>query len=759
MAQPAPGSVAVRPSGTLWDAVVGRLGKDPWPKDDELSATGLGEAWTNAYKTFVTESQQAYKLSEHITQVWNDAAGHALRDSTVQLVEELEQVAPQVAGQGLLAHRYAEVLTNTKTRMSTYIGDNQSKYEALTQSPLLFLAALAFVEIVKTGVSAILSDAMKEIQSDQQPTPAVQSSVPPGQHSVANVLNRLANGEKVDPAEVNAALNTLAEVNNAAADKIKNGGQLSTADLNFLDQSLGAMGDNITKLPDLFNGVLGPDAGAKASGIVGDSILALSNDKLGGSELSQPSTADKAGYGLPPALFNLAHNPQVNANKTYDRDGNPSTSYTLKDESGWKGLSALMGNSTLEGGADFSNDLTRRAGEIVDGAKEASKNSLTDVRTGYGLLNGSQDNHNALSSNLEDVLKASTRNEQADHNILVGADGGTVYRQLADFDWTDKGKAASGLTNWIATETIDAHAHGGENVLANEAAAGLIHITNEGGFNGGGGGAPPDPSQALFKDFIKNPEFAESAGRVAQANVAAFAQPSAQNGNTGVVNGHLEIGAEDRKDFLTSIGASPNALTGFAGSVGAYEDQIRHDLPGPVAAYHETILEDELHNAQIEATHQHDIANAQTKAASAADLYHGINVGKGIISKIASKVPGIGDVASVLIDTSAAEWRDQIGRDISVPQGSYVDLNNTDGGAGDARMAANYVNAGQIHNAPIPQDLYSGKTDAYGVPQLRDPLSAADQSRLLDALYGSGNQEWKDIKIASGESGHRGSGH
>ncbi|GAA1709229.1 hypothetical protein [Fodinicola feengrottensis] len=69
-----------------------------------------------------------------------------------------------------------------------------------------------------------------------------------------------------------------------------------------------------------------------------------------------------------------------------------------------------------------------------------------------------------------------------------------------------------------------------------------------------------------------------------------------------------------------------------------------------------------------------------------------------------------------------------------------------------------YVNAGRIHGAYVPPDLYSGQVDANNVPQLRTPLSAADQGRLLDSLYGSDSQDWRDAKAGSSPTEHQG-GH
>ncbi|GAA1709237.1 TPR repeat region-containing protein [Fodinicola feengrottensis] len=338
----------------------------------------------------------------------------------------------------------------------------------------------------------------------------------------------------------------------------------------------------LTTLPGLLNGHPG------AAGIIGDSILALSNQQLGGGALSLAATPDNPGYGLPLAIHDLTATPnQVSLVPSPNPAGAQSTAtYLFANNEAWRGLSTALGASTLTGGTEFSSDLTRRAAEFAHVGTEIAATPWFAPVLGEGLF--AKSNHDALSNSLQDILSASTRSHDADAQVFLAPDGASTYHTFADFDWADKGKAAGGLTNWIADDTIAAHQHGTEDQPANDAAAKPIHLITDGGFRDGGS------DQQLFHDFSKNPELATSLGRVAQANVSAFTEPAAQNSNTGVVGGHLEIGADARKDLLTQIGAKPEALHAFAGAAGSQEQQLIHDpdLSPGASAYRSRILEE-----------------------------------------------------------------------------------------------------------------------------------------------------------------------
>ncbi|XKK41497.1 hypothetical protein HFP72_14985 [Nocardiopsis sp. ARC36] len=156
-------------------------------------------------------------------------------------------------------------------------------------------------------------------------------------------------------------------------------------------------------------------------GALGDGILALSDNSIGGD------------YDLlPESIRNAVEGPDPGS-------GVPRTSWISQVQV----LSSMMEhtNPYLQGGEQFSVNLTQSVAHELDQTPGGTEDPLFE------------------SEAMENLIHVSTRNEDANHAILTGEgsykhpthglDPDMTLRGLYTFDWDDDGEAVSGLTDWI----------------------------------------------------------------------------------------------------------------------------------------------------------------------------------------------------------------------------------------------------------------------------------------------------------------------
>ncbi|NYH51414.1 hypothetical protein HNR06_001003 [Nocardiopsis arvandica] len=199
-----------------------------------------------------------------------------------------------------------------------------------------------------------------------------------------------------------------------------------------------------------------------ALGILGDGLLALSDHRLGGGYYDLPESvqfAAEEGFLMP--------------------SGDGASGY------GTNGLAELLRHASddMEAGYGLSNTLTMSMGMFAaSGAVEGMNHSEEDITA---------------------LLDVSTRNRDANHDLLAGeyvhplfadtekVDGETTYPTLEangfdtpqgmidhvleglfTYDWDDDGESASGLFDWIAEDTMNGTPE--EQERAGHAAEGFI---------------------------------------------------------------------------------------------------------------------------------------------------------------------------------------------------------------------------------------------------------------------------------------------
>lgn len=259
-----------------------------------------------------------------------------------------------------------------------------------------------------------------------------------------------------------------------------NGEQLSTDQIAYLNSFYGTLGYDVYRLPDYIqqNYDAAPPVGGDGTGgpggadhwmlaAAGGGILALSNEAIGGGQ-------DQ----LPPAIVELLEQPAV----TYV-NGMPAFTQALDydgplehwNDSYYK-FDALIAmtsatNPELEGGTRFSELLTVRTTEFAHATSLMPDGSISRQQ-GLDQVNFAQDD-----TLLQQALSVSTRNEQANYNIITGrlvSDDVTypwydsvrhlsenplndrsdfILDTLLGFDWNDDGAAAGGLIDWIGDDS------------------------------------------------------------------------------------------------------------------------------------------------------------------------------------------------------------------------------------------------------------------------------------------------------------------
>ncbi|WP_163508149.1 hypothetical protein [Fodinicola acaciae] len=712
-----PAPPGASPPGSLWDEVVRRLGKDPRPLDSEGSARGLEQDWNNAKDTITTDSKQINALAGQVPTAQDDGPGRILQNSMIQMVEQLDQTANQMAGRAASAGRYAGVLNSINVSIRDNIQRNQNAYDTAIASGVRgYAAARQIANVVASAIQTTLDWARTTLESDEAADPTASTIPPGGQHSAADILKRAKDGN-ASPQEIQTALNLLKQVNDSAAD-----GKLDKTEMNFLDQTIGALDKDYLQLAGKL------DSAPDANKILGNSLVVLGNKDLGGGLLSSGAgTQNSPQFGLPPGLSQLVTQNQVDVREDANLGtGNSTTTYSLKDEAGFRGLSTLLGASTMTGSAEFSQNLTKRTAEIAAAQLSSMKSGVGDSHSAAGLLN----DRVALSKDMQNVLSASTRNHEADADLLQHDPN--VLRTFAKFDWDDKGAAASGLMTWIGEDgklPPDTAAYR----LARDASIGVFDtLQDRGGY------------EDLFYGAKHNTELAGGLEQVARGNFSAFANGSIPDlGDPGFSpqdridsrTGALQIGATDANNLLSVVAAAPDKFHDLATAAGTYDAKILDDVVAgrlsPTAGALQTATLDGQLNAASGIAHRYDTS----LPADSVSTNFWINSGKNLSHLFADTHIGPTDARALtkFAFAESAEIANQFGgTSASDPTQPHRTINDDQLGR-VTQGAYDYLSA-TVRSGHYPAELAPYVRDYHGHKYLADiSFIARDQSgqRLL----------------------------
>ncbi|MFC5752892.1 hypothetical protein [Actinomadura rugatobispora] len=366
-----------------------------------------------------------------------------------------------------------------------------------------------------------------------------------------------------------AALNAAVQ---AGTFRTAQGGQLDPRTIQYLQSFYGALGPDLFKtLPGFLNGKgdksLGDDPLLQRDTInaLGGGLLLLSDEKVGG------------GYDkLPPVIHELFKGVPVG-----EGDGR-TIQYAWSQN--YKALSQLLGGDhQYAGGKEFSTQLVSATSYYLD---HSLNNPHPDMRQGW-------DDKPAIT-----MLNVATRNIEANHALLTGDhDPGELglptpdlLKSLYSHDWSDGGKAVTGLTDWIYEESTNDRDDTDDvrRQLAGEAAAALIETVTDA--DNGLYPALADIGSDMHSVGMVNPEVAKEFAKIAIHHLDSFAADvvpnpqgadaafiSADKGKmtdptvTAYAGGNLKVGEGDAARFFELIAGDEKAAWHLGTGVEAYE--------------------------------------------------------------------------------------------------------------------------------------------------------------------------------------------
>ena len=517
------------------------------------------------------------------------------------------------------------------------------------------------------------------------------------------------------PAELEWARRVLGLVNARAKYALAHPGQkLSAGELGFLHGLWGVLGKDLTWLG-------GHDVPQSLLPELGDSLLALSNEKLGG------------GFDqLPPEIRSLVHDSAITGSSYSTAPDANITEVRINREGEWKGLFALFAGSSIEGGRQFSSDLTYRVNEIAATCDRVHNPDSGVTTTSSGLL----DDRGPLVDGLQYVLGTSTRNHEANYDIITGKQGHEIITRLTNYNWNDNGAAASGLVEWIAQDSQAPH---GSDTWKHARDAALVVIDAAGdGKN----------YQTFIDGTTNNPVVARAYADVAGAYLSDFSEKTPDGDSRIEGDGSLALSTQDRARFLGLVATDRTALTGLAVKVGNYDaqllDEYRTADPTRKAELVEriSILDGEVAAAPAQ-------LNAHNDAKAALDyretLYY-IGAGKSLAQSFAGTIPESGPIASLTVgfitDTIV-----QYG--YPPPTAHQLDLNNPFNQQGGQEVTAAYDYASSlVRDGHAPPELapFLDKT-GHLLPRdvLADPTT---KQNLINAVRDAGGSQYIDTYAA-----------
>ena len=379
-------------------------------------------------------------------------------------------------------------------------------------------------------------------------------------------LIRKALAGDASPAEFRQAMFMLSLVGDHAAYVQEHGGTLSENEVAFLSNLYNGVGDRIWDLPGYIKDDdhgWSEDRQTALLGALGNGLLALSNPRLWDPSIRSDPMGDSR-YHLPDTVAGLL----------IGIDPSPPTVLRFNMYgSAYPALAEMLGatDPKLQGGEEFSTLLTLRVADLA----EAFSGQTHDQQ------------HQLGDDVMRTLLEVSTRNVDADAALLSGAiddgrHGAVTNRFLLDslyhVDWSDGGKAATGLTSWIPEY---ANGTDQQRSLAASAAAHLIDLVTD--TEGGTLPSPYGPRHpdvhydGLFNSLIDgfhggdavgkvNPEIARNFARIADTYMADFANDKTARG-TVAHGADMDIDAGDRVRFFQLVAGDESAVNALSASV------------------------------------------------------------------------------------------------------------------------------------------------------------------------------------------------
>lgn len=279
-------------------------------------------------------------------------------------------------------------------------------------------------------------------------------------------------GEKEPDEEYYRLIEQLAAINALAADAKRNGEPLRDFQIDYLEEfyaALDAESENgVPGIPgQISNETLGNNERDKALSALGDGLLVLSDEKVGG------------GYEvLPESVRAVAEGADFSGDKSGRGAVNIFNSWMDQAE----GLNELFSHASegLEGGAQFSTTMAVAVGEGIERLELLGR---TDDSVMSGLLATATRNEDAnfalLTGSYPDGVDADLpwpgEGEHAEQNRI------NTLEKLFTHDWGDGGEAARGVTDWISDGPADGDGDS-EGRLREDALMGLMELMDDEGF-------------------------------------------------------------------------------------------------------------------------------------------------------------------------------------------------------------------------------------------------------------------------------------
>ncbi len=416
-----------------------------------------------------------------------------------------------------------------------------------------------------------------------------------------------------DITALSAILNNIALV---AVDKKNDGEKLTGEELNFLrdfyaslEEAVGEGGQppGVLKITDdiIYNVEIDDSIREQLLSGLGGGLLVLSDENLTG------------GYdNLPLSIRETVEGPVDNNSPSAEWQANAAT------------LGRLLGsaNAHVQGGEEFSINLTQSLGYALDGSPE---------------------DHPYMSSWwLESLIDVSTRNEDANHAILTGEgkyehpvhglDPEMTLRGLYTFDWEDEGAAASGITDWIWQQS---DGEGWEQERAKEAMASFMELFDSPEFVDALSGTGHDVEGKVTNEMgelvdgtwhdasagLVNPELAWGWSELFVAYIDEFSSgygldigstgvPDGQRDGSKLEDGRLYLDPHQRESFLQlAMGDGDAASYIYAESINFNMERIDEFIQGENGTSTEGAVESGVLRGLIDRALEQEAAVRETK--------------------------------------------------------------------------------------------------------------------------------------------------
>jgi hypothetical protein len=596
----------------------------------------------------------------------------------------------------------------------------------------------------------------------------------------AEMIQRSLNG-RAGPEEFRNGMELLRMVTDHAHYAQQHGLRLSDNELAFLTAFYGTLGRDVFKLPGYINadkhdydengrhlfgwGIDHADGYSDDDqrwmlAAAGTGILALSDERMGGGFVD-----DRHRYGLPRDTWDLLHNPAI---KVSDEQAGTAFWISVDDNRlGDFGALADMVHaapSDMHGGTRFSELVTERSAEIASVLDRYEKDPGglhtpgVQVAIDKDLTDWSRDDRH-----LRDLLDVSTRNHEANYNLLTGkthdpmtrvastiGDQNTMLNDrqflvssLFGREWSDDGRAAGGLVDWIGDDSLkpgEAGAH------AREAYIDLTNLsTDTTKFevpDGRGGHTDKNFFTMMAEDFRQNPAVSTAYSRAAMPNMDLFAHPL-DSGDSQWNRGDPQLSDHDASRMMMLSQYTPEGRNQITIASTAYKYDLMNQvasgqLPQETAGQYAGNVDGYATAGAENAIWQKNVGEADRATEEAKQAYFDrvmyTNVVKGFVSFGAGQVPGAGPYLSQVVDRggdllTGTEFR---GAQVVQPEQLPQDLANTP--LHTPQGAVNYgaydlAAYAQTHGGQIPPEAtwldstgHTVATDAHGHPRVADPL-------------------------------------